>query len=493
MTTTSTTSANSTAASASAQSIISSMGLGSGVDVQALAKNLVNAVQAPQQDAINKKISKSEAKISGYGAISYILSDLKSKFAALNSTSGFNAVSVSNSQSSSFTATVSGSASNGNHSVTVKQLAQGQRSMSATGYSSPDAVLPATALDITLPSGTYTASVNAGSTIRELVNAINSEMGSAGIKAQLVNRGAAANPASEPYYLVISGPSGQSNSFSASGLDLSTTLQSAQNAKLEVDNIEVQSESNTVTGAITGVSLNLTAVSPSSGVDGNNQPVYTPANLSFTRDNDAIQTKIKALVTSFNDVNSVLSAAADPKSEVENYGASLVGDSTVSLLRNQIRAMLFDNSSTPSTGSRIQGLRDLGVSLDSTGSMTLDEGKLSSALNNHFDEVVQMMSASRETPTLLRSLPSGLAGDAVKQLDDMLMSNAMLATQSKNAQSQITRYQSDLEKLDTRMSMLLARYNQQFAAMENLLTQTNGLKTSLKSSFEGMMASYNNN
>ena len=469
------------------------MGLGSGVDVQSLAKNLVNAVQAPQQDAINKKISKCEAKISGYGAISYILSDLKTKFSALNSTASFNAVSTSNSQSNSFSTTVSGSVASGAHSVAIKQLAQAQRSMSATGYASPDAVLPATAVDITLPGGTYTATINAGDSISDLVNAINGQMGSAGIKAQLVNRGAAANPASEPYYLVISGPTGQSNSFSVSGLDMSTTLQPAQNAKLTVDNIEVQSDSNTVTDAITGVTLNLMAPSPVSGLDANNQPIYTSASLSFTRDTSAIQTKIKDLVTSFNDVNSVLNAATDPKSSVESYGASLVGDSTVSLLRNQIRAMLFDNSSTPTAGSSIRGLRDLGVSIDSTGTMTLDSAKLGSALQNHFDEVVQMMSASRETPTLLHSVPSGLAGDAVKKLDDMLMSTATLSKQTKNAQNQISQYKIDLEKLDSRMSMLLDRYNQQFAAMENLLTQTNSLKTSLKSSFDGMMAAYSKN
>lgn len=484
-----TTPTSSSSASSSAQSIIASMGLGSGVDVKNLAQSLVNASRDPLQEAINKKISKSEARISGYGAISYILSDLKAKFSALNSTAGFNALNVSNSQPSSFTARVSGNAANGNHAVTVVQLAQGQRSMSSSGYGSPDDVLPDTTVNLTIGGNTLSASVSAGDTVSDLVAAINAEMGSAGIKAQLINRGAAANPANAPHFLVISGPSGADQSFTVSGLGMGNPpLQEAQNALLEVDNIAVQSSSNTVVDAIPGVTLQLTGVSPA--VDANTPAIRTPASLALVRDTSAIQTKVKALVTSFNDVNSVLNAAADPKSQVEGYGGTLSGDSTVSLLRNQIRNLMFGESSTPAAGSSVRGLRDLGISLDSAGNMTLDENQLTNVLSSRFDDVVQMMSASRETPTTIRSIASGLAGDAVKRLDDMLISTAPLGAQSKNAQAEIARYRSDLEKLNMRMDKLLERYNKQFSAMEALLSQTNSLKTSLKNSFDGMMASY---
>jgi hypothetical protein len=40
------------------------------------------------------------------------------------------------------------------------------------------------------------------------------------------------------------------------------------------------------------------------------------------------------------------------------------------------------------------------------------------------------------------------------------------------------------------MTQLLARYNQQFGAMESIVGQTKSLQTSLKSTFEGMMATY---
>jgi flagellar capping protein FliD len=47
-----------------------------------------------------------------------------------------------------------------------------------------------------------------------------------------------------------------------------------------------------------------------------------------------------------------------------------------------------------------------------------------------------------------------------------------------------------LEKLETRMTTLLARYNKQFGAMESMVGQSKSLKESLTSTFEGMMAAY---
>lgn len=66
-----------------AQKLLSSLGAGSGVDVAALAQNLVDAEKVPQQNIINQKITKNEARISGYAAISFVMSELNTAFTAL--------------------------------------------------------------------------------------------------------------------------------------------------------------------------------------------------------------------------------------------------------------------------------------------------------------------------------------------------------------------------------------------------------------------------
>jgi hypothetical protein len=56
----------------------------------------------------------------------------------------------------------------------------------------------------------------------------------------------------------------------------------------------------------------------------------------------------------------------------------------------------------------------------------------------------------------------------------------------------VTTYKEELEKLDARMTLLLSRYNKQFGSMESLVGQSKSLKTSLQSTFEGMMSVYTN-
>ena len=79
---------------ASAQKIISSLSAGSGVDVATLAQNLVSAEQTPQANAINAKIAKNEAKVSGISAVMFMMSELKNAMTALKDKDSFNSLSV---------------------------------------------------------------------------------------------------------------------------------------------------------------------------------------------------------------------------------------------------------------------------------------------------------------------------------------------------------------------------------------------------------------
>jgi flagellar hook-associated protein 2 len=162
----------------------------------------------------------------------------------------------------------------------------------------------------------------------------------------------------------------------------------------------------------------------------------------------------------------------------------------VQKIRSQVRSIFTGTSSTP--GTNITALRDVGITITKEGKMELDATKADTALATQFDDMVKMLSQNRTVPTTLKTLPSGLAGDAVKTLDDMINFNSSIGTQTRNTTDQIAKYKTDLQKLDERMTLLLSRYNKQFSAMDGLVGQTNSMKTSLKSTFEGMMAAYTN-
>jgi flagellar hook-associated protein 2 len=305
-----------------------------------------------------------------------------------------------------------------------------------------------------------------------------------GVSAQLISTGNSATP----YKIMITGTSGANNAFSLTSLatgggavndvNFATKLQSAEDAALNVNGMAITSSTNRITDAIPGSTLELFTTTNGA------------ASLDFSRDTSTVKTKIQALVTAFNDANSMLTVVSDPKSKVAEFGASLVGNNLVSTVRSQMRSLITSDSTSPSGG--LSALRDLGLSINRTGTLELDATKLDSAMLNKFDNVVTLLTSNQEKLSVTSALPAGVAGEAVKKLTSLLDVNGTITTQSSNLTKKITDYQKELTALDTRMTALLARYNKQFATMESVVGQSKSLGTSLKSTFEGMMSAYTN-
>ena len=571
---------------------ISALGAGSGVDVKSLANSLVEAERAPRKAVLEKKIKASEGGISGYAAIKFVLGDISSAFGALKNQSAFNVMTTRNSQPSAFAVTTSTGTATGSHSVAVSQLARPQRSISP-GFTS--ATLPLTASQpITLslsvhggPAQTITVPASAN-TPQGIVSSVNAA--GKGVTAQLINTG---DPL-KPIKIMFTGQSGDNHDFQISGLDsyflevmaanpswtsAVQTSQSAQNARLNVDGIEIISSSNKVEGAITGTTLDLYALTPSNET----------ASVDFLRDTSSIKPKIEALVKAYNDATSMLGVVSDPKSSVETYGATLVGSSLVGSVRSQMRALITTSVTSPSsqpntitvpasqinlslgvtlgsatgvptriapadssasftnpqslvtaindasTSTKVSAsldasgnlvltntagsegtdisvsgtepnslglatgiyksqapnaLRDIGLSISAQGVLQLDSAKLDSMLQANFEGVVTLFTGNQENLSMYSQAPGGVANSAIKKLTAMLDRNSAISAQSTNLSKKISAYKLDLEKLELRMSELLARYNKQFGAMESMVGQTNALKTGLTSTFEGMMAAY---
>ena len=585
------------AAKTAAAGLISALGSGSGVDVNSLANSLVAAEKAPRKAELDAKVSKAEGGISGYAAIKYVVGELQTAFTNLKNQSSFNTLVPQISQPAAIGVTTSASAATGNHSISVTQLAQQQRSISADdepGFASPlsevnggvafslvlkNSIVPTptklfnlgiddkststitfkamsegdtvTVNGLTLTankslsasdvgdmfanlesgieaddinsdaleiygtfSGTFTAgysseendngelilrsisngaldisslagtqysnsiAIAAGATPASIVTTINSA--NLGITAQLINTGNIVTP----YRIMVTGASGASNSFSltsaVAGVSFEKSLQVAQDALFNVDGMDRRSSKNTVTDAIAGVTLNLNSTT-TAGI---------PANLIFSRDTSSISAKLEALVNAYNDANTMLGVVSDPKSSVEIYGATLVGNSIVGSVRSQMRQLISGNSTTPA--GAFSALRDIGFNFDQKGVLSIDQTKLDSALKNNFDNVVTLVTGNRENQSKFSILPSGVAGEAVKKLTALLDTTAPLTTQSTNLTTKISEYKKQLDKLDVRMTDLLARYNKQFATMESMVGQSKSLQTSLKSTFDGMMATYTN-
>jgi flagellar hook-associated protein 2 len=310
-----------------------------------------------------------------------------------------------------------------------------------------------------------------------------------GLSAYLVNTG----DATTPYKVVVTGSSGVDNAFtisasdtSSSGGDIdsgfdfsSTNLQEAADAAVTVDGISVTSDSNTITDAVPGLTLVLKATNSGSA-----------ATVDLSNDTSVAKAKVTALVTAYNDANSLMDEVTNPASTMETYGGTLVGNSTVRTLRDQIRSLVTAQSST-APSSDLAYLHDLGVEVDKTGKLTVNTVKLDLAMDTDFSNTVKLLSGNQEQLSEYdTTTDAGIAGDASRTLRAMLKSTGTISKESSNATARVSKYEDDLAALDERMSRLLARYTKQFAAMDSIVGQTKSTQTGLTSSFAGLMAMY---
>jgi flagellar hook-associated protein 2 len=256
-------------------------------------------------------------------------------------------------------------------------------------------------------------------------------------------------------------------------VDFSTSIQAAADARLNVNGLELRRSSNVVNDAIGGLTLTLSSLSNG-----------TPATINIARDTVALKTKLETLVRTFNDAMSdfrILTGPKNTKDETDIYSGSLQNDSTVNTVRNQLRAMFLNNSTSP--GSSVRALRDLGVSINKEGTLEFDEKKFTSTTETNFSEIVTALTADRANKSDFGSQPRGIAGEAVKRINDMMKSTGMLATQTASTQKQIDRYKADLEQLEDRMKKLLTSYQKSFAVMDTIVSQSSATQARLKAQF----------
>mgnify|MGYP000603131396 CR=1 FL=1 len=459
--------------------IISTLGAGSGIDVKSLAQNLVDAEKTPRKERIDAKIAKTEAKITGYSAIKYALSELKNAFGKLNDASDFSSIKPSNTQASAFGVTASTTAQAGSYSIEVLQTALAQRTASSNFADRATALNGASPFSLNLTLGgvsqdpiSVTTATPAG-----MVNAINDA--DLGVTAQLINTG-------NGYNVVLTGETGATQSFTmtsddgsgneVAGVSFTTSLQTASDASFKVNGLAVTRSTNSITDVIDGVTLDLYANTTGA------------ARLDLNRDTTSIKDNLKGLVTAYNDFDETLKILGDNGSEVEEYGGVLAGESLLQTVRTRVRGFITNNSTTP--GSTIKAARDVGLSIDRNGKLSLDETKLDTALQNNFAEVSTMFSAGTNNKSIYSPAPAGLAGDAIYSIEKMLLSTGLIDTQNKSATSQITKYKEDLTLLENRMEKLMTRYMNQFSVMESIVGSSTSMREGLKGSFEGMMNAY---
>jgi flagellar hook-associated protein 2 len=458
-------------------SVLLSMGNGSGIDILKLARDLTDAEQLPQQSRIETAQGKTEAAISSYAILKYNVELLKEQFNGLNDAQELaTPVATSNNTSAVSVSATLGSALSGSHEIAVTQLAAAQRNKSSEFSASSQSLNSGSGFDISVASNgkTHTISIGAGlDTPSGIAAAINAS--GTGFTATLVDTDTDGNN----YRLVIQGPSGEDNAFTVSstpnlGFHASgNQLTTAANARFTVDGIAIERASNTVSDAITGITLNLNAVA--SGI-----------SLQVVSDTSTLKTKLQDLVSVYNDMQVALTELGDPDSDEEEVGGALSND--LSLLRT-VRDAMYDAistvSSTPSGG--VNSLMDLGIELTRTGKLSFNESTYDTVALNKFSDIVTMLSAGTTNQSAFSSDKQGLAFDAKVKLDTLMDAyDGIFVIRESSAADKLTDYEDRLSKIEMRMEMVYQSYVRQFSAMETLINTLNGTREYVKGQLESI-------
>ena len=466
---TTTTSASATSGSSGSNSntgagLLSSAGIGSGLDVNAIITALVNAKQAGPSQQISNQTTQLQAQEAGLTALGSALNSLQTTLGKLGSSLTFNSYAATLGDSTLGTTSTLPNAQPGTYSLTVNHLATAQKRASAA-YASGSTVGAGT-LTVSVGSQSMNIDVSATDSISSIATAINQASGNPGVQATVVN---GANGAQ---LLLTSTKTGVANGFtvsagsgSSAGLSsLASTLDTAgsneaSDASLSIDGIAVTSASNSVSGALNGVTLNLAATGSTT--------------LTVSQDTSAVTGAVSDFVNAYNSYISTVGTLSsyDPSSK---QGGVLLGDTTLMSVQRQVNSVLSGSVAGNSIGS----LAALGITRNADGTLSSDSAKLSSALQGNPGAVQDLFAGTNGYATRLNSM-----------LDGFTSSNGILATRTASIQSQLSNLSQQSTALTARMNVYATQLRQQYTALDTLMSSLNNTSSYLTSSLQAMLNS----
>ena len=448
-------------------------GLATGLPTDDIVTQLMALERLPL-DRLETQKTYEATRLQAYGQFKATLDELRESAGALNITSEVRTSSIQLSNDAAFSAVSSGAAT-GSYDIAVAQLAQVQKSVSAGVASQNDSLFGSG----TLTLGDEVISIDdTNNSLSGLMAAINAVSESTGVSASIINDGSS----DVPYRLVLTGQDATTNFTTvfnlvdADSVPDVTTVREAQQAIAYIDGIKVVSNSNTLTGVISGVTLNLNQTNTQlSAGTADDPPIYETALMTVAPDTEALKAKINTFVSSYNKMMDWISAgyaefgASGPTAQDIEGGAEdvlsdvLRGDSTVNSIKRQMQSIL--STAVDNTGS-LSTLSQLGISTQRDGSLNLNEATLDNALANNFDDVAKLLAGEDETDGVMKSFNSAL-------LDITSSGTGMYAAKEDRYDAVVRRIDLDILRMEPLLAKKEDTLRSRFSAMELLISNMN--------------------
>ena len=400
---------------------------------------------------LDAKISKSTVKITSLGQIKSQLSTLKSALIDLQTPANFSKQAAKFSNTSVATAEFTATATAASYQMEVTSLAQ-PNIWNVSGFtSSADALAWYNDAAQAAVKTSAEATVFQSNTGQFVLSLKSRTAGATGAFAFTIDATAIANGITKLEY------------------------QTAQNAVIKLNGVTFTRSSNTISDALTGVTLNLATTTA----------LNTPITLTVSNDAVPARPKLDALVKAYNDLYSLYKSQTASNMDVAARGVLNSDFGVTSMMRQLVSGLMLPMTNI--TGGALTGQTDLsamGLKLLDTGNLAVDETLLSAA-----SSTLQ----TRLAAGIRIGYSSASSSDLSTQIGNMILSGGVI--QDRIASEQST--QSDLNKRKTTLKEKLvgvqARYTAQYASLDALLFKLQGTSDSLKSALDGLTNSQKNN
>lgn len=453
-------------------SSLSSLGVGSGLDVNSIITGLMAIEKKPLTNlqSAEKTIN---TQISEVGKIKSALSKFRDLAAKLAGTD-FWKQTTGTSGSSAVAVTTDGNATPGSYSVQVSSLASAQAIATST-YASSSALVGAGTLSIETGTwGANQASFTSGGAATAITIAADDTLAS--VRDKINASGAAVSAsiltdATGARLVIRSKDTGAANAFRtsvsaggptalaydpSSGVTNATRSQTAANAAATINGIPVSSASNSLVNVLDGVTLTLKDLTTSA------------ATVTVASDTESMKKTLQDFAAAYSELAKLI--ATDTRYDATSKTSGpLQGDGAVVGLQSRLRAMLGATSGASSAYAR---LSDAGFEMQRDGSLSVNTTKLDKALAN-LPELKKLMSNSSTTDPSLDGFGKRLRVFA----SDVLGAEGTLTARSDGLAEKLKRNQASQDSMQQRLDQIQKRLEAQYSALDTQMGKLNSLST----------------
>lgn len=353
---------------------LSAAGIGSGLDVESLISQMVTLQKSPLK-ALQTTASSLDTKISTYGKLKSLMSTLSDAATNLAKLETWKTTAATSSSTAVTVTVTDANALAGTSEVIVNTLARGHSQTSGLMAANVKFGAGNLALKVGGSSSSIDIPIDADSSMSDVVAAINKE--NTGVVASVMT-----NADGQQRLMLRSKETGANAAFTLTATGDTTlkaletgadgvVVQAAQNAKITVNGIEVESATNEFKNTLPG--LNITV----------SQVAATPVNLSVKTDTEGLKKSLQAFMDAYNALNDALTSSTKYDAESKTAG-TLQGDSTAVNMINSLRSVM---SGTVSEIGGVNRLSELGILTAkggklSFGSSATEKANLEKALSN---------------------------------------------------------------------------------------------------------------